>query len=194
MFRCVVLPICLLVSSASAVSSEDLHATREGATRSHLQSLLSTHGLDARTAPRRPRTWRRVDLDWSRPGGADVRQKREAYSERGLTIRGEQEGRMEPAVRRALELSENELLVVGTDAKRQVRWWTSIADPRVVRYETGDEDGNLIDGGIILRGDVQFSVEMPDDPEIGSVEIFHPRWTGAAFELESVAVVGRTAR
>jgi hypothetical protein len=190
-----ILYVCLfLVAASSHAGAADSRARRESLTRNRLQTLLSPFGMAVDAPEPAPRAWRHVSFDWSRADRVRVPARREMAADRRLAIVGERRSAAAPARRRGLQLSEHELLVVALDSTRRVKSWTAVADPRVVRYETADEAGRLVDGGTVYRSDVRFHVEIPDDPAIGEVQIFHPRWNGQAFELESLAAAGRTAR
>lgn len=171
----------------------DVAAERESRTRSELERMLSRFGVGFTASPARARGWRQTQLDWNRPDGDVPVARGEGASERKLTIRGERVAEAAPARLRALELADTQILVVATDARRELKWWTVISDPRTVRAETVDEQGSLMDGGSVFRGSVAFSLDVPDDPEIQHLEVYHPRWNGAEFELEPLAAVA-TAR
>ena len=172
----------------------DLRGEREARTTSELARLLSPLGVVPARSLLEVRSWRRIQLDWSRPGADVPAAFGERASERRLTILAERPVVAGPARLRALELSESQILVVATDRRRQLKWWTAMPDPRTVRAETGDEQGALVDGGGISLGRVAFGLEVPDDPEIRDLHVYHPRWNGAAFELESLAAVTRVRK
>jgi hypothetical protein len=118
----------------------------------------------------------------------------EEPSERRLSVRRERVAKAAPARLRALELSETQILVVATDSQRQLTWWTAMADPRFLRAETSDDQGHLVDGGGLYRRSVAFVLEVPDDQQTVQLEVYHPRWNGATFELEPLGVIARSGQ
>jgi hypothetical protein len=179
---------CLTVP---AWAQQDFAAARAAKTSSDLGRLLAPFGIDVAAAPVRARGWKQIQLDWTRPDGDVAAAFGERASERRLAIRKERTLKVAPARRRALELSEAQILVVATDSRRQLVWWTAMPDPRFLRAETIDEEGNLTDAGGRYRGSVALHVEIPNDRGIEQLEIYHPRWNGAEFELEPLGAVAR---
>ncbi len=84
---------------------------------------------------------------------------------------------------RAPELSPQQLLIIATDDQQRLRWWGLIADPRILRAEFPQPSGELA-GQIFYHAQVQFVVAVPDDATITELRFYHPRWTGAAYELD----------
>jgi hypothetical protein len=166
-------------------------AKRESRTRAELARMLSPFGIDLTPSPVPARRWRRIELDWTRPGADLSVAEGEAPAERALTIRRERIAGAAPACLRALELSPTQILIVATDSQRRVTWWTVRPDPRLFRAETADDRGNLIDGGAFYRAAVAFTVDAPDDPQVQDLDVYKPHWNGAEFELERLATVSR---
>jgi hypothetical protein len=84
---------------------------------------------------------------------------------------------------RTLELSPNQILLIGTDASGMLRWWKLFLDPRLVRAEAPDETGALKGEEYYLKT-VDFIIDFPDEAGITEVRLYHPRWTGKEFQLE----------
>jgi hypothetical protein len=84
---------------------------------------------------------------------------------------------------RAPELSEEQVLVVGTDRRGTPRDGSLIPDPGLLRAEAPGPDGALTGETRRLAG-TEFLVIMPADPEIVTLRFYRPRWTGALFALE----------
>src|SRR5262249_57581408 len=93
--------------------------------------------------------------------GADVAVAHgEAPADRTLSIRSERLA--EPPTRlRALELSETQVLVAAMDSRRRLTWWTVMPDPRTVRAETADEQGQLTDGRSLYPAPAASALHVP---------------------------------
>jgi hypothetical protein len=86
---------------------------------------------------------------------------------------------------RSLELSEEQVLVVAIGADNQLRWWTLIPDPRLMRAEFPGPNGELT-GQTVMRTEADFSVAYPADPSITELRFYHPRLTDGGFVLETI--------
>jgi hypothetical protein len=102
-----------------------------------------------------------------------------------LTVLSRNAGRGSLQRQRSLELSEEQVLVVGVGAEDQMRWWTLIADPRLRRAEIAGPNGEL-SGQTIILGETDFTVSYPADLSITELRFYHPHWTGTRFTLESI--------
>jgi hypothetical protein len=182
--------VCL-IASASTAASADLGRPRERATSARLGALLAPFGIGVDAVlPPTPTRHKQARLRWYRPGDADARSIAEERAlPRQLVALGERTVAAPPTRPRSLQLSESQLLVVGLSAARRLRWWTTTADPRLVRAETTDPRGNLVDGGRIYRGDVTLSVDLPDDAAIVEVRLFQPRPSADGLALDALATV-----
>jgi hypothetical protein len=88
-----------------------------------------------------------------------------------------------PARERNPELSPYHLVVVGTDAAGTPLSWSLVADPRIVRAEQPGPDG-VLTGAVLYRPQTQFTVTVPDTPQVTQITIYQPRWTGATWVLD----------
>ncbi len=87
---------------------------------------------------------------------------------------------------RVLELSPNQILVVATNAQKQVLWWNLQPDPRVFRAETSDDAGNL-SGKTLYRNDSEILFSIPADAAITEVHFYHPVWDGtSSYSLQQI--------
>jgi hypothetical protein len=84
---------------------------------------------------------------------------------------------------RAPELSEEQLLVVGVDARGQPRDWALVADPGLVRAESPDARGRL-QGETHRLAETEFLVTLPAGPAIAELRFYRPRWMESRFALE----------
>jgi len=75
---------------------------------------------------------------------------------------------------RALEMADDRLLVLAVDAAGQIRFWSVIANPRLIRAEFPDASGRL-SGRVIERPDAELLVDLPADPAIREVRIYTPQ-------------------
>lgn len=89
---------------------------------------------------------------------------------------------------RSLDLSPNQLLAIGVDSKGNLRSWKLMLDPRLVRAETPNANGEL-KGEELYLADVEFWIAVPDDPSLKEVRLYQPHWTGKDFQLELVGTL-----
>jgi hypothetical protein len=87
---------------------------------------------------------------------------------------------------RSLEFSSTHILIAAVSRKNQLRWWTIIPDPRVVRAEFPAADGQL-KGETLSNFDFTLDVAYPDDPNISGLRFYHPVWNGTDFDLRLLA-------
>ncbi len=90
--------------------------------------------------------------------------------------------------RRALNLAPDRILIVGVDSQSKLRSWLVIPDPRVIRAEGPGPDGRLT-GTVVQRDNLDFFVDVPDDPNISELRIYEPQWNGQAFDLVLIGAV-----
>src|SRR5258706_8000398 len=74
---------------------------------------------------------------------------------------------------RSLELADDRLLILAVDAAGEIRFWSVIANPRLIRAEFPDASGRL-SGRVIERPDAELIVDVPADPAIREVRIYTP--------------------
>ena len=89
---------------------------------------------------------------------------------------------------RAIELSANQLLIIAVDRLGRDRQRMLLPDPRLLRAEWPDPTGEL-QGVVLHRANAEFFVPVPDDPAITELRVYHPRWTGHAFDLDLLGTV-----
>jgi hypothetical protein len=90
--------------------------------------------------------------------------------------------------RRGLELSADQLVISGVDASGREVYRNAMPDPRILRAESPSPTGELT-GEVLYHADTEFLIEVPDDPSITEVKLYHPRWTGTAFTLDLVVAI-----
>ncbi len=91
-----------------------------------------------------------------------------------------------PQVQRNPQLSEDKLVVSALDAQGKEITHVYIADPRLLRSENVDSQGNLTSKKKLYRRSAKLIIPLPDNPEIKSIQIFQPHWTGTEFTLELI--------
>lgn len=91
-----------------------------------------------------------------------------------------------PQVQRNPQLSEDKLVVSALDAQGKEITHVYIADPRLLRVENVDSQGNFTSKKKLYRRSAKLIILLPDNPEIKSVQIFQPHWTGIEFILELI--------
>ena len=89
---------------------------------------------------------------------------------------------------RAIDLSDETLLVAAIDSAGTLLAWSVIPDPRFVRIEEPGPDG-VLTGRIVPVDRPEFLVLIPDDTSVAEIRLFQRRRTGDGFVLEQVAAL-----
>jgi hypothetical protein len=89
---------------------------------------------------------------------------------------------------RSLELSPNQVFIAAVGDANQLRWWSVISDPRIVRAEFQAPTGELHSQDY-FQSNFTLTVAFPDDPKITNLRLYKPIWTGSDFDLKLLAVV-----
>jgi len=84
---------------------------------------------------------------------------------------------------RTLELSPDQVLAIAVDDKQNLRWWTLMNDPRLVRGEFPTSSGEMTRTDF-YQAKIEFFVPYPDDSAIREIHLYHPQWNGKNFQLE----------
>jgi hypothetical protein len=92
---------------------------------------------------------------------------------------------------RAIELSKYLILCVAVDVRGEAVWLTTAADPRLIRAELSDENGNLT-GREVDNPDPEILVTIPSNPAIREVRFFHPNWDGEKYDLVPIGMIKTT--
>jgi len=74
---------------------------------------------------------------------------------------------------RVLELADDRLLVLAVDAAGEIRFWSVIANPRLIRAEFPDASGRL--SGRVIERDAELLIDIPADPAIREVRVYTPQ-------------------
>ncbi|GJQ59105.1 MAG: hypothetical protein D8M57_04790 [Candidatus Scalindua sp. AMX11] len=91
-----------------------------------------------------------------------------------------------PPKQRNPELTSEQLVVIAFDARENEINRVYIADPFIIRAETADETGDLISSRLLYRKSVDFSILLPDNPNISLLKFYKPHWTGTEFVIELI--------
>ncbi len=91
-----------------------------------------------------------------------------------------------PQIQRNPQLSEDTLVVSALDSEGKEITRVYIPDPRLIRSEDVDSSGNFTSKKRLYRRSAKLIIPLPDNPEIESIQIFQPRWTGTEFTLELI--------
>jgi hypothetical protein len=86
------------------------------------------------------------------------------------------------------ELSPEQILVVIIDEQEQPKDWILIPDPRILRAESPDPNGEL-SGQVIYRPSAEFLVPISRDLLPATLKFYQPRWTGKAFAIYLLGAV-----
>ncbi|MGB7068865.1 MAG: hypothetical protein WBD22_05175, partial [Pyrinomonadaceae bacterium] len=89
---------------------------------------------------------------------------------------------------RTLELSPSLILVAAISARVELKWWTTLPDPRIVRAETSDERG-LLRGKTVYRESAELLVSYPSHDSITALRFYSPRWIGHRYQLDLIGEI-----
>lgn len=158
--------------------------------RDQLRKLMSRVDVDVpENEARTNQTYRELKIRWEDPTKSSTSLNAEAQTQiPKVSIVDDKKHSGTLPRQRSLELAPTLMFVAAVDASNKLRWWSIMQDPRVVRVETP------IGGGELSRQDfyaanVTLVVAFPDDPEITTLQFYHPVWNGIDFDLKPLTVV-----
>ena len=132
---------------------------------------------------------RELRVNWTAPAAAPPNGVGAAVAAQGNFSVPSQREYAEPAPRqRSLQIAEDQIFIAAVDRSRQLKSWTVMQDPRVLRSEGPGPDGTLT-GQRVMLDHADFFVSIPDDPEITEVRIFEPVRSGGDFTLSAIATI-----
>jgi hypothetical protein len=175
--------------------SQGVKSSREMVQEEQLSKLLSRVGVSVSSlaATDQQQAYREMKIRWT--GQASVQADAATASsvgdvKQGLTLGTlvlEEKTRPGTLPRqRSLELSPTQVLIAAVDENNQLRWWSIVPDPRIVRAETQTPGGELRSQDFYLA-DPTFVVAFPEDKAIVYLLFYHPSWNGTAFDLQPLA-------
>ncbi|MFL6335174.1 MAG: hypothetical protein ACJ754_17825 [Pyrinomonadaceae bacterium] len=160
-----------------------------------VRGLLAESGVEVGLAPNSvltsARSHRELKVSWEAdkaalPSPAAVQSKNAAGRVALAQASAKREGALPK--QRSAELSTTQVVVVALDAEGRMRWCGLVADPRLLRAEVSNPDGEL-SGQVLYRESAEFIVQYPDDDAVTQVRLYHPDWDGRKFTLELVGAV-----
>lgn len=171
---------------------------REILQEQQLKKLLNKVGVDVvevSAKTNQPQPYREVKIRWSDSTNA-------ASNTHATPSISAREQKLPPVVslvedkkhsgtlprQRSLELSSTHIFIAAVDERNQLRWWSIISDPRVVRAEFPTSSGELRSENY-YQSNFMLTVAFPDDPKITNLRFYKPNWTGSDFDLNLLAVV-----
>lgn len=167
---------------------------REIVQEARLKTLFNKVGVsvgvvsDARN--NQPQTYREVKTRWaSIVSSSETTSSVSADQERthNISVIEDKKGLGTLPRRRSLELSPTQVVIAAVDKSNQLRWWSIVADPRIVRSESQTSTGDLLRKDYYLSN-TTLVVAFPDDPQIVDLRFYHPLWTGSEFSLTLIAI------
>ena len=171
---------------------------RATAQEERLKKLLSKVGVDVGGISARgnqPQDFREVTISWTdstsalstsqaRPSVSASEQKKPPVV--GLVGDKKRSGTLPR--QRSLQLSPTQHFIAAVNETNQLRWWSIISDPRVVRAEFQASTGELRSEDY-YQSNFTLTVAFPDDSKITNLRFYKPVWTGSDFDLKLLAVV-----
>lgn len=177
-------------TSRAGITEQD----KESKIKNTLTSLLANLGVHVEpTLPTlETQTFREIRVRWQSSGTPAGLANLEERSPAGILAIVDSMKRSGPLPRqRSVELSTNQLLVIAVDQNSELRWWTLLLDPRLVRAEVPGATGETGSENYYVMK-VDFMVAYPDDPAIRELRFYHPVWTGEEFHLQLLSVLSIT--
>lgn len=193
----VVYPVALAILCAFTVvqgqSSTAVQKNSRETLQEQLKKLMNKVGVDVvepSANTNQPPAYREVKIRWNdSTSKSDGRPSISATEQRPSISLVEDKKRSGTLPRhRSLELSPNHLFIAAVNEANQLRWWSIISDPRIVRAEFQASTGDLRSENY-YQSNFTVSVAFPDDPKITNLRIYKPIWTGSDFDLKPLAVV-----
>lgn len=175
----------------STTESQAATSVRETMNRERLSALLSAVGVRVEDSvlPAEVQPFQEMRIRWDADASSlDLVLTEQEPSKRVLTTIERRKRNQALSRQRSLELSTNQLLVVAVNGQRQLRWWSLIPDPRIMRAESPNAGGKL-SGRVLYRSKAEFIVAFPDDEMITELRLYHPHWTGSEFTLEPLGTI-----
>lgn len=176
----------LAPGQASLAQADATDAAREARVKTQLETLLSPVGIriGEMISPAPADTVREVRIQWEAyPGAPLVVAPGQQPSGPTFTVSDQRIIKGGLTRQRSLEMSSTQMLVVAVNAIGQLKAWTLITDPRLLRVETPTA-ANELKGQVLHHSTPDFLVAIPNDPEIVELRFYHPEWTGKEFVLE----------
>jgi hypothetical protein len=167
---------------------------RDIALEERLKKLMTKVGVnvdDVSPRSNQPQAYREVKIRWNDSSDTKTKPSISAAQQRQAPVVSLVEDKKRSGTlprNRSLELSPNQVFIAAVGAANQLRWWSIISDPRVVRAEFQASTGELRSQDY-YQSNFTLAVAFPDDPQITNLRFYKPVWTGSDFDLKPLAVV-----
>jgi hypothetical protein len=172
------------------VQRRPAESARENMTRNQLNSLLNKVGVFVAELPVEAPDHRRLTVHWKSGTGDGKSMRTELTQQQGiLTFTGSAPRAGAVPVPRNVELSTTQTLVIAVDESQQLVWWNQFSDPRIVRAEVPDANGQQNLGRTFYLDETDFAVAYPNNPAIRDVRFYQPLWDGKEFQLKLIGSV-----
>jgi hypothetical protein len=135
-----------------------------------------------------------VQLRWAAraPSGTPATPKTVRASG-AFSLVGERRYKDAPPRPRSLDLGPDGFLIVALDRTNRLKSFAVVRDPRIVRSE-GPGEGGVLSGRTLYFEAIEFSVSVPDDPEIVELRLYEPGPSGAAIRFITAGSVRLSRR
>jgi hypothetical protein len=180
----------ILAQGQSSVSVQKNR--RDIAVEEQLKKLMSKVGVDVvevNAKTNQPQAYREAKIRWNNSNETKPSISKTEQKQAPVVSLVEDKKRSGTLPRhRSLQLSSNQVFIAAVGEANQLRWWSIISDPRIVRAEFQASTGEL-HGQDYYRSNFTLTVAFPDDPKITNLRFYKPIWTGSDFDLKLLAVV-----
>jgi hypothetical protein len=200
-FRFVLVAVALLsliFSYTVAAWQQDLSTTpvrpvelaRDNMIKSELGSLLRSFGVVVGKTSPETADHKRLTVRWQSSTNGAKAMRAEQHLAPGMLNLSNSATRAGAAPRpRNLELAATHMLVIAVDELQQLLWWNQFPDPRILRAEVPDANGQQHIGRTFYLTETEFAVAYPNNPATHELRFYHPLWTGTEFQLELIGSV-----
>ncbi len=167
---------------------------RDFALQERLKKLMTKVGVDVAEVSAKsnqPQAYREVKIRWADSSDTKSKPSISAAQQKQAPVVSLLEDKKRSGTlprHRSLELSPNQVFVAAVGEANQLRWWSVISDPRIVRAEFQASTGELRSQDY-YQSNFTLAVAFPDDPKITNLRFYKPVWTGSDFDLNLLAVV-----
>jgi hypothetical protein len=164
--------------------------TRDAMLKTQLERVLRTLGVHVGEIPPETPDHKRLSIRWQSGTNGEKSLRAEQPAGLGVLTFTNSAPRSGAVPRpRNLELSTTHMLVIAVDEVQQLLWWNQFPDPRILRAEVPDANGQQHIGRTFYLTQTDFTVAYPHNPAIQELRFYHPNWTGKEFQLELIGSV-----
>jgi len=167
---------------------------RDAALEEQLKKLMTRVGVnvvEGSAKSTQPKAYREVKVRWTDSTDSKTKPSLSAAQQKQAPVVSLVEDKKRSGTlprQRSLQLSPNQVFVAAVGDANQLRWWSIISDPRVVRAEFQAPSGELRSQDY-YQSNFTLTVGIPDDPQITNLRFYKPIWTGSDFDLKLLSVV-----